>query len=91
MTQTLTYVPLASCVVAVLSIATWPLLNTFPSIGLAVTAFVLGIMGVVVARRSPTTSRYVCSSVGIILGAVVILCWVGIMFLSWSAATGRPL
>jgi hypothetical protein len=90
-TRSLTYVPLASCVVAVLSIAAWPLFNTFLSIGLAVTAFVLGIMGLVVARRSPTTSRYVCSAVGIVLSAAVILCWIGIMFLSWSAATGRPL
>ena len=90
-TRSLTYAPLASCMVAILSIAAWPLFNTFLSIGLAVTAFVLGIMGPVEARRSPTTSRYVCSAVGIILSAAVILCWIGIMFLSWSAATGRPL
>jgi len=90
-TRIVTCAPLASCVMAILSVPAWPLFNTFLSIGLAVTAFVLGIMGLIVARRSPTTSRYVCSAVGILLGAAVILCWIGIMFLSWSAATGRPL
>ena len=72
-TRSSTYAPLASCMVAILSIAVWPLFNTFLSIGLAVSAFVLGIMGLVVARRSPTTSRYVCSAVGIILGAASLL------------------
>ena len=53
MTQTTTKLPLASCIIAIVSVATLPLFNIFLSIGLAVVAFVLGIAGMVVARRTP--------------------------------------
>ena len=84
MTRISKHVPLASFIAAILSIAMFfaimvlqiqvilgKELCLFLFVGLAVVAFVLGIMGFFVGGRNPTSTRYVCLAFGSIYGGLV--------------------
>jgi hypothetical protein len=81
----------SSCVLAVFAVLTWPLFNTFLSIWLAAAGFLLGIGGIVVARRSSTRSSYILSIIGLLLSGLVIVSWSFVIYVATSAARGQPM
>ena len=80
-----------SCVLSLLGIAGFFVLNTMLVPWMAGAAVVVGIAGLLLRKRVASSVGTILAVVGTAVGGLTLAFWACVVFLVWSAATGNPM